>query len=502
LDESNKVATLVWEFRHAPDISAPCTGSVQRFANGNTLIGWGCAISTSGTIATEVSLAGSVVFEMKHRTAPGSSLLLLGNGVTKQLWNSPDLIRSSNYQGVVSGQTYDSSEAGVSVTINSLAGAPDNALVVERHIDAVRFPQFAGQAPQVPMEHIVLSGSNIVALEADLDLNLPDTSYVFDTPMIHDPAQVVVYQRQTPGQGQFSALPTTYDAGTQKLRVTTTQLGEFIFASPDLAETPHVPAIVSPADQSEVNQAEPVTLTWTPQGLAGSFDLQVATNASFANLVLNTNGLGSGSYVLQNPLPNTQYFWRVRVVNQGGTSDWVSASFTTVPPLLHLTYPAGGEVWQRFQVVTIRWVDNISENVALDIYKGGVSNRTFVASTPSTGAYTWTVGQFQAFPPGSDYTMKIRSTTNPALYDFSPPFSLITNLTSVTINGGSLTNLPDGSVQFGFSIPGALEATVMGSTNLLDWEVLQTVPLTNGSAVFMDGTATNFPCRFYRLCVP
>jgi hypothetical protein len=98
--------------------------------------------------------------------------------------------------------------------------------------------------------------------------------------------------------------------------------------------------------------------------------------------------------------------------------------------------------------------------------------------------------------------MKIRSTTNSALYDFSEPFSLITNLTSVTINGGSVTNLPDGSVQFGFSLPGALEATVMGSTNLLDWEVMQMVPLTNGSAVFTDGAATNFPCRFYRLRVP
>lgn len=98
--------------------------------------------------------------------------------------------------------------------------------------------------------------------------------------------------------------------------------------------------------------------------------------------------------------------------------------------------------------------------------------------------------------------MKIRSTTNPALYDVSAPFSMITNLTSVSIDGGSLTTLPDGGVQFGFSIPGALEATVMGSTNLLDWEVLQMVPLTNGSAVFTDDTATNFSSRFYRLRVP
>jgi len=506
LDEVNMTATLVWESRHTPDIQANCTGAIERFANGNTLLGWGCAIPGSGVIATEVSPAGSVVFEIKHRTPPGQTFPSIGGGLAKRSWNSPDLVRGTNYQDIVAGQTYSSPEAGVSVTVSNLSGSSPNELRVQRYLDAVRFPEFSGKAPQVVMEHVVLSGSNIVSLEAELTLDLPDTSFVFDTPIIQDPTEVEVYHRPTPGQGQFSALPTTYDSGTQKSRVATTVLGEFIFAYPDLAETPYVPTILSPADQSEINQAAPITLSWVPQGLVGSFDLQVATNADFTDLVLDTNGLGSASFVLQDPLPNTQHFWRVRVVNQGGTSDWASASFTTVPPVLQLTYPTGGEVWQRFQVVTITWVDNISENVALDIYKGGVLDRTFVSSTPSDGAYTWTVGRFQPFATGADYTLKIRSTTNPDLYDFSGPFSMITNLTSVTIDGGSVTNLPDGRFQFGFSIPGALDATVVASTNLstnlLDWEVLQTVPLTNGAAVFTDDTATNFPCRFYRLRAP
>jgi hypothetical protein len=433
LDEVNMTATLVWEYRHTPDISALCTGSIKRFPNGNTLIDWGCAVPTSGTILTEVNPAAQVVFEMKHRTNNGISSITLGGGMTKQLWDSPDLIRSATYQGIQSGQTYTATVAGVSVTVNGLSGPAENALVVQRHLDAVRFPQFSGKAPQVVMEHIVLSGSNINTLEAELNLNLPDTSYVFDTPMIHDPAQVVVYHRPIAGQGQFTALSTTYDSGTQKLRATTTQLGEFIFAYPDLDETPYVPVILSPADQSQVNQSQPITLAWTPQGLVGSFDLQVATDAGFANRVVDTNGLGSNNYSLQNPLPNIQYFWRVRVVNQGGASDWASASFTAIPPMLQLTYPAGGEVWQRFQVVTIRWIDNISENVALDLYKDGVSNRTFVASTASSGSYAWTVGQFSVIPPGTNYTVKIRSIANPALFDFSEPFSIITNLTSVTI---------------------------------------------------------------------
>jgi hypothetical protein len=330
------------------------------------------------------------------------------------------------------------------VTVNRLTGASNKTLVVQRRLDAVRFPNFSGKAPQVVMEHLVLSGSNVVTWEAVLDLDLPDTSYVFDTPMIHNPAQVTVYQRATPGQGEFSPLPSSFDVGTQKLRATTTQLGEFIFAYPDVAETPHVPRILSPADQSEVDQSQPITLAWTAQGLVGSFDLQLGTDSEFSDLVLDTNGLGTSSSIFQNPLPNTEYFWRVRTVNQGGASDWASASFTTVPPRLQLTYPAGGEVWQRFQVVTIRWMDNLSENVALDLYKGGVSNRNFVASTASSGSYTWTVGQVVAIPPGTDYTIKIRSITNPALFDFSEPFSIVQPVTIATVPAG-LSLMVDGT---------------------------------------------------------
>jgi hypothetical protein len=230
-----------------------------------------------------------------------------------------------------------------------------------------------------------------------------------------------------------------------------------------------------------------------------SFDLQIGTNADFSNLILDTNDLGSTSFALEDPLPNAQYFWRVRVVNQAGASGWASASFTTVPPVLHLTYPAGGEVWQRFQVVNIQWEDNLAENVKLEMYKGGVFNRTFVFSTPSSGFYTWTVGLFQGFPPGSDYTIRISSTADTNLYDFSEPFTIIN---PPTFDAGAVTLLSDGRVQLGLSVPGALGATVLGSTNLVDWEVLQSVPLTNGAAVFTDDTATNRPAGFYRLRVP
>ena len=463
LDEVNKMATLVWEFRHVPDIQVNCQGSVKRMPNGNTFIDWGCASGLmGGTIVTEVDPANQVVFEMTRVETNGTSPTGLRSSITKQVWNSPDLIRSTTHQDIQEGQTYDSPQAGVSVTINHLSLVTNAALVVERHLDAVRFPTFSANAPQVVMEHLVLSASNVVTWEAVLDVNLPDTSYVFDTPMIHDPTQMIVYQRPTPGQGNFSPLPTTYDAGARTLRVTTTQLGEFIFAYPDVTGTPSAPQLLSPEDQSEVNQSAPVTLTWKADGLVGSFDLQLATDPGFSSLLVDTNGLGTSSATIPNLISNTQYFWRVRTVIEATASDWAEASFTTAPPRLRLTYPAGGEVWQRFQTVTIRWVDNLSENVALDLYKGGVSNRNFVASTPSSGSYTWTVGQFAALPPGTDYTIKIRSTTEPALTDLSEPFSIVQPVTLATVPAG-LNLAVDGT---NYLAPAAF-AWVPGSLHLI-----------------------------------
>jgi len=41
LDEQQRSATLVWQFRHTPDLFSMAMGSVQRLEDGNTLIGWG-----------------------------------------------------------------------------------------------------------------------------------------------------------------------------------------------------------------------------------------------------------------------------------------------------------------------------------------------------------------------------------------------------------------------------------------------------------------------------
>ena len=63
LDEVNKTASLVWEYKNNPVSFSLAMGSVQRLDNGNTLIGWGSNYSNDVSI-TEVTYTGQKVFEI------------------------------------------------------------------------------------------------------------------------------------------------------------------------------------------------------------------------------------------------------------------------------------------------------------------------------------------------------------------------------------------------------------------------------------------------------
>jgi hypothetical protein len=251
------------------------------------------------------------------------------------------------------------------------------------------------------------------------------------------------------------------------------------------------------ATQGSVNQAQPVVFQWAPKGFARSYHLQVAMDPGFGSLVVDQVRLTNMTYTLPSVQAGTNYYWRVNVSNFGGTSDWSTAYFATVPPLVQVTAPNGGEAWQRGLKYFIRWNDNIAGNVIIDLYKGGAFLKS-LATNANTGAYYWQAGL--ALAAASDYRIAVRSATNAAMSDLSDlPFSIID---APTLSAGSITWVPEGLIQLRLMVPGAAQATVLGSTNLVFWEPLQTVPLTNGSAVFTDSTATNVPHRFYRLRVP
>jgi hypothetical protein len=488
IDETNKTATLVWEFRHSPDIITYNGGSVNRLPGGHTIIQWGPDNTAMPKLGmTEVDAEGALVCDL---TLPQNGVT--GN-FTRMLWPVESTYLSLTLRELVAGNTYAFSSntivTGVALLANTLNADQYNTVTLSRQPFAPVLPRFLGKAPRVVPVRVQMSANLISDITGNLFLDVNSFG-------LKDPTNTTVYYRQNPGQGIFVALPTEYNWVTKQLQVAMTGFGEFILGFPDLQEVPYPPLLITPTPQAAVNQNLPVSFFWTPKGFAAEYHLQVSTDAGFGTLVVDQVGLMQSRYTLGSVAPNTTYYWRVNTLNDGGLSDWASNTFTTVPPMVQVTVPNGGEACQRGLPYIIQWNANVAENIALDLYKAGVLVKTLATNAPNVPAYTWQVGV--TLPPASDYSIRIRSTTNSVLFDLSDaPFSIVD---APAINASSATRLPDGRLQFGFTAPGAAQATLWGTTILAPsvWQNLGPVTLSGGS-----GTLTTVPpYLFYRVSVP
>jgi uncharacterized cupredoxin-like copper-binding protein len=86
--------------------------------------------------------------------------------------------------------------------------------------------------------------------------------------------------------------------------------------------------------------------------------------------------------------------------------------FGAIPPdTILLNRPNGGEVVFRNSGYPITWESNIVGNVKIELLKGGLLETVLAANTANSGSFIWNVSP--ASRPGSDYTVRIRSLTNP-----------------------------------------------------------------------------------------
>lgn len=68
LDQENKTATLVWEYRNSPDTFGWGMGNAQRLPNGNTLIGWGTTVPTLTEVTPDGQKAFELTMDLEHQS--------------------------------------------------------------------------------------------------------------------------------------------------------------------------------------------------------------------------------------------------------------------------------------------------------------------------------------------------------------------------------------------------------------------------------------------------
>ncbi len=410
LDEQNKTATLVWEFRHSPDFFAGANGSMQRLANGTTIIGWGSA-SLSGTpLFTEVHPDNNIALEFSMPPGHRSFRAL------KFPWASGLPTASVTIQEVLPGNTYifnnSTDTTGTTIKFNYIEGFY-NQIVVKRFEYSPINPSFEDRAPLVYPASITIEAFSTDSLNIDVWFK------VDQIPQIIDPANTIVYHRSTINSGVFKPLSTSYLPGTNELKVSGVgYAGEFIFGYPDVPVVPTIPGLVSPLNNQLVNQDDPLELEWSPTGFADKFYLQVSTDQNFTSPVVDDSNLTSLTYTLSTLLQEQDYFWRVKSKNLAGWGGWSDEwTFKATAPYLDLVFPDGGEVWKTDTSMAIQWDHNLVDSVKIELYKNSTFHSIIVDSMFSiTGGYKWLA--LDSLPDGSDYKVKV-STLDGSFVDMS-----------------------------------------------------------------------------------
>jgi 5-hydroxyisourate hydrolase-like protein (transthyretin family) len=183
-------------------------------------------------------------------------------------------------------------------------------------------------------------------------------------------------------------------------------------------------------------------------------------------------------------------------VNVGGTGT-LRAVYKVVEKLT-VASPNGGESWVRGSTHTLTWTSTGSPgaHVKIELLKAGAVNKVLTSSTANDGSFSWAIPSTQTL--GTDYKIRITSTTNAAITDSSNANFAITTAGTLTVtspNGGeswlrglthtltwTSTGSPGGNVKIEL-LKGGVVNLVISSSTLNDGSFSWVIPTsqTTGS---------------------
>jgi Arylsulfotransferase (ASST)/Bacterial Ig-like domain/Secretion system C-terminal sorting domain/Kre9/KNH-like N-terminal Ig-like domain len=424
IDETNKTATLVWQYRHNPDIFNPAMGSVQRLSNGNTLIGWGLSSANGTAAVTEVDPNNMVTLEMFLPAGETSYRAY------KFPWVSQQPKASVTEYEVLPGNTYTFNSigdtTGVTAKFDSISSyAYPNATITTYNYSPTN-PRFSTAAPLLVKQYFNFQQKNINAFQADVHISLSNYS------KITQPQNTIVYARSA-DSSTFYPLATNYDSTKNQLTVLTSIFGDYAFGIPQNIDSAYSPVQLSPKNGEIVNGVQPVNLSWGTRGLVKTYHLQVASDSMFNNIVIDKDSITSTSYTASSLTNNKKYYWRLQTNNRAGTSNWSpSFYFSTASPFISITFPNGIESLAKDSTYIIRWQSNLSDTITIQLLNNGSLSRTIQnAIFSETNSYKWVVTS--DINPDSLYKIKIFSKSEPSISSTSENnFTITGSVTGIT----------------------------------------------------------------------
>jgi hypothetical protein len=245
---------------------------------------------------------------------------LLAEGVANDgaaLVTVPDTLSGDAFRFKVKASNnvfFDINNANITIDAATAPGLALGSETLEAQVCAGEVATFAVQALPVLGLDTEVSWS-VEGLPAPFSVNTIDP--------VGLPANLTVEVNTTPGLATgvypFQLIGTSGDASDT--------LGFVVLYA---AQAPGAITLVAPAE-GKVNTAVTPTLSWAPDPDAEGYEVQVAADDSFTDILLEASAITDTFLVVTNPLPDsTTLYWRVNGLNDAcGAGPYVAQSFDT-----------------------------------------------------------------------------------------------------------------------------------------------------------------------------
>lgn len=284
----------------------------------------------------------------------------------------------------------------------------------------------------------------------------------------------------------------------------------------DPASVPPTITVVSPNGGEALVRGSSVELRWSTTGVVGSSVKIVLRRDAYAGTLFGAtpnDGVQNWNIPASYPV-GSGFTLEISSTADPSITDTSDGSFSVVEGIpsgsISLVSPNGGEAYLQGATVPITWSSTGNPGAMVEILAhGGGGTFPVAATTANDGAFDWVIPVNQ--PPGTDYTIQVRSTSNPSLGDTSnSAFSIQEGTTtgSITVlspNGGEYL-LRGTTVELRWSSTGVVgsavkivlrrgsySGTLFGATpndGVQNWNIPASYPVNSGFSLEISA-ATN-----------
>lgn len=432
VNEEEKTAELVWEYRRTPDISAFAMGSAQRLKNGNTLINWGMIFEGDHRAVTEVTPNKDIVYEI---SLPAETF---SYRAFKYEYPLCQPVANVTIPEAVQGNRYVFEKNGINtgavLSITELDAFMYNYLTFKKFDCSPLNPEFETEAPVILPNRYHFSTRFVYSIKGELSFDISQLPTRYAYLKLQENNGLKVYHRKTEGSGMFIELPTyfEFDPNNHKLIAMISDTGEYIIGYQRSTKYKHInpPALMHPKNEAILLTGKPLKFTWSPSGRYDKYSIQISSDENFNEIISSFDNIMNTTLAIELN-DNNKYYWRVKTYYNDLESNWSQPwEFTLTDTFLMVSYPTDNTILYTDSTAIIRWKTNISDSLKIELYKSNVQVLVIKDSLFSyTNAYAWKLPK--SLEQGNDYSMVITSIKNNDISTESFPFSILDGATGI-----------------------------------------------------------------------